>query len=149
MDRVLFQATSDGKSAGDKILLIDGPEAVITATGAELTYTVPTAGTHGPCKVYVGAGQTCSEPRLKVTLVWTDPPANPLAKGKEAATGNGSANGGAGLPMQASGSLGARGCAGTMGCIESPPGVQFAATAADSTTDAANTIALDAEPILH
>ena len=79
MDRVLFQATSDGKSAGDKILLIDGPEAVITATGAELTYTVPTAGTHGPCKVYVGAGQTCSEPRLKVTLVWTDPPANPLA----------------------------------------------------------------------
>ena len=40
---------------------------------------MPTAGTHGPCKVYVGAGQTCSEPRLKVTLVWTDPPANPLA----------------------------------------------------------------------
>ena len=25
MDRVLFQATSDGKSAGDKVLLIDGP----------------------------------------------------------------------------------------------------------------------------
>ena len=86
MDRVLFQATADGKTAGDKILLVDGPEDVITQTGAELTYTVPTAGTHGPCDVYVAAGATCPDSvpgqpalRLKVTLVWTDPPANPLA----------------------------------------------------------------------
>jgi len=68
LDRVLFPLA--GTTTPDKrLLMVDGgTTGTIGATGVEKTFTVPTTGTDAVL------GQ-----QFKVTLVYTDPPAQPLA----------------------------------------------------------------------
>ena len=65
LNTVLY-AEDDGKSAGDRLFIIDG-ETV--ATGEEKVYTIPTRGDDE------GWGT-----EFKAVLVWTDPPAEPISQ---------------------------------------------------------------------
>jgi len=65
LDRVLFGAEADGTNAGDRLFLLDDATNPI-GNGDEHVYTIPAGGV-----------DTILGGEFKVTLVWTDPPANP------------------------------------------------------------------------
>jgi len=67
LDRVLFSA-SGGKTPGDRLLMVDDDTRPLTA-GQEHTYTIPTGGV-----------DPILGNELKVTLVWTDVPAQPASQ---------------------------------------------------------------------
>jgi len=66
LNRVLFDATGQ-KTPGDRVLIVDDPLKPIALTNDEHIFEIATAGTDAIL------GQ-----QLKVTLVWTDPPAQPF-----------------------------------------------------------------------
>lgn len=64
----LISDDSGGKTPGDRLMLIDDGSRPISATGDEHEYEVP-----------VGGVDSILGNEFKVTLVWTDPPAQPFA----------------------------------------------------------------------